>query len=145
MLAGRGRLRGTGYLHLISFFPGPGWGWEESRAFWCCSLPASDLSDPVLYHRATVRRQSPDIGTSQSEWRRDLWWRSQCLWLDAGWWRRGEDLGENLGVGWEEAARSIEYLQFSNFSADPFQFSQYRCSHAPAHDRGGGDLFLYIF
>lgn len=58
--------------------------------------------------------------------------------------RRGSG-GKNLGVGWEEAARSIEYLQFSNFSADPFQFSQYRCSHAPAHDRGGKDLFLCIF
>lgn len=55
VLAGRGRLRGTGYLHLISFFPGPRWDWEESRAFWCCSFPVRDLFGPVLYHRATVR------------------------------------------------------------------------------------------
>lgn len=45
--------------------------------------------------------------------------------------------GKNLGVGWKEAARSIEYLQFSNFSTDLLPFSKYRCSHVPAHDRGG--------
>lgn len=69
VLAGRGRLRGVGHLHLVSFFPEPGWGWEDSRAFWQCSLLSGDLFGLVLYHSATARLSVP--GTSQSEWRRD--------------------------------------------------------------------------